>query len=235
MTIDAARHRVLIVEDDAKMAKAISSEVEGLGCEVRVASSGEEGFFLVYSFRPHLLILDLTLPGRNGIDILLQIREQNLELRVLVLTSHNEVKDRVFGLKAGADDYLGKPFSFAELLARVEALLRRGKTATVFSSVRLADLVVDVKARSATRSGVELVLTQREFDLLLYLVDNRGRTVSREMLSRDVWRETSRFTPIDNVIDVQMTRLRRKIDDPFEVKLLQTIRGVGFTLREPQS
>ncbi len=235
MSTEPALHRILVIEDDPALAKALKAEIADNGYEVQLAASGEEGFFLIYSFHPHLLVLDITLPGRSGLEILKQVREQGQDLRVLVLTSHNEVEDRVTGLKSGADDYLGKPFSFTELLARMESLLRRGHPQTESSKLRIADLVVDLDARKATRSGMELLLTQREFDLLLYLVEHRGRPVSREMLSRDVWRETSRFTPIDNVIDVQMTRLRRKIDDPFSIKLLQTIRGVGFRLRHTPS
>lgn len=234
MPEDPGKHRVLIIEDDPKMARTLAAGIGPSGYEVRVASSGEEGFFLVYDFDPHLLILDLNLPGRSGLEILKQIRDQGHDLRVLVLTSHNEVEDRVAGLKTGADDYLGKPFSFTELLARVEALLRRGQVPVKPQTLQVADLIIDMGSRTVRRSGVELMLTQREIDLLLYLAENQGRAISREALSRDVWHETSRFTPIDNVIDVQMTRLRRKIDDPFSVKLLHTIRGIGFMLREPQ-
>jgi DNA-binding response OmpR family regulator len=169
------------------------------------------------------------------LDILRQIRKEGLDVRVLILTSHNSIEDRVEGLRTGADDYLGKPFSFPELMARIDALLRRFLPPLQTSSLAVADLSLDTKTRTASRSGERLDLTTREFDLLLYLAENHGRTVSREMLARDVWRETSRFTPIDNVIDVQVARLRRKIDDPFAIKLLQTVRGLGFSLQEPQS
>ena len=234
MACSPTSRRVLIIEDDAKMARSLSEGVIAEGHEVKTAMSGEEGFFLVYNFRPHVILLDLNLPGRGGLDILRQIREQGLEVRVLVLTSHNEVEDRVEGLRAGADDYLGKPFAFSELLARIDALLRREQPAMSTRTFCVADLTLDIEARRARRLGADLALTQKEFDLLLYLVENCNRTVSREMLARDVWRENSRFTPIDNVIDVQMARLRRKVDDPFETKLLQTVRGVGFVLREPR-
>lgn len=227
------RSRILVVEDDRKMSAALVSGLEAAGYEVLAAESAEEGFFLVHAQRPDLLLLDLTLPHRNGLDILHQIRAEKLDLRVLILTSHNTVEDRVAGLNTGADDYLGKPFSFPELMARIDALLRRFLPAQP-SMVRVGDLVLDTKARTASRAGERLELTAREFELLLYLAGNVGRTVSREMLARDVWRETSRYTPLDNVIDVQVARLRRKIDDPFPIKLLQTIRGVGFSLREPQ-
>jgi len=223
---------ILIIEDDRKLSAALVSGIESAGYEVSTASSAEEGFFLVHRVRPQLLLLDLTLPHRNGLDILRQIRQEGIDLRVLILTSHNTIEDRVEGLATGADDYLGKPFSFAELLARIDALLRRFLPPKETFTETIGDLVLDTRARRAERDGQHLDLTAREFDLLLYLAANRDRTVSREMLARDVWRENSRYTPIDNVIDVQMARLRKKIDDPFSVKLLQTVRGVGFCLRE---
>lgn len=227
--------RILIIEDDRKMSSALVSGLEAAGFEVATASSAEEGFFLVHTLRPDLLLLDLTLPQRNGLDVLRQIRKEGIDMRVLILTSHNTVEDRVEGLRTGADDYLGKPFSFPELTARIDALLRRFLTPATGPVLVIGDLFIDTKNRTASRNGEQLELTAREFDLLLYLAENRGRTVSREMLAKNVWRETSRFTPIDNVIDVQIARLRKKIDDPFEVKLLQTVRGLGFSLREPQS
>jgi len=230
-----ARPKILIVEDDNKLSTALVSGIEGAGYDVSAASSAEEGFFLVHRLQPDLLLLDLTLPHRNGLDILQQIRKEGIDVRVLILTSHNTVEDRVAGLKTGADDYLGKPFSFPELLARIEALLRRILPPTPPQRISVGDLELDTKARIASRDSQKLELTAREFDLLLYLVENSGRTVSREMLARDIWQETSRYTPIDNVIDVQMARLRKKIDDPFPIKLLQTIRGIGFTLKEPQT
>lgn len=229
-----ARPRILIIEDDRRMSEALLSGMEAVGYDVTSARSAEEGFFLLHRGHPDLLVLDLTLPQRNGLEILQQIRSEGIDVRVLILTSHNTVEDRVNGLRSGADDYLGKPFSFPELLARIDALLRRVVPSPVSTSVNIGDLTLDTKARTASRSGQPLDLTVREFDLLLYLAENSGRTVSREMLANDVWRESSRFTPIDNVIDVQIARLRRKIDDPYPVKRLQTIRGIGFSLREPQ-
>ncbi len=230
-----SRPKILIIEDDRKLSEALVSGVETAGYDVTAASSAEEGFFLVHRLHPDLLLLDLTLPHRNGLDILQQIRTEGIDVRVLILTSHNTVDDRVAGLRSGADDYLGKPFSFPELLARIEALLRRILPPAPPQKVVVGDLNIDTKGRIASRNGQTLELTAREFDLLLYLVENSGRTVSREMLARDIWQETSRFTPIDNVIDVQMARLRKKIDDPFPVKLLQTIRGMGFSLKVPQT
>ncbi len=230
-----ARSRILIIEDDRKMSDALVSGIGAAGYDVMAASTAEEGFFLVHSQRPDLLLLDLTLPHRNGLDILQQIRSEGTDLRVLILTSHNTVEDRVEGLRTGADDYLGKPFSFPELMARIDALLRRFLPPLPTVPLNIGDLSLDTKTRTASRGGGRLDLTTREFDLLLYLAENRGRTVSREMLAKDIWHETSRFTPIDNVIDVQIARLRKKIDDPYPVKLLQTVRGIGFCLREPVS
>jgi two-component system copper resistance phosphate regulon response regulator CusR len=226
--------RILIVEDDNKMADALVSSLTSKGYEAILARTGEEAFFLAHTAEPHLVLLDLSLPQRGGLEILAQIRAMSHPPRVLILTSHNSVEDRVIGLNAGADDYLGKPFSYPELLARITSLLRRTAVVERPASLQLADVAVDVQSRTVSRSGIPLELTTREFDLLLYLLEHRNNAVSREMLAKDVWRETSRFTPIDNVIDVQMTRLRRKIDDPFPVKLLHTIRGVGFILREPE-
>jgi DNA-binding response OmpR family regulator len=230
-----SRSKILIIEDDRKLSEALASGIEAEGYAVRVASSGEEGFFLLHTDPADLVLLDLTLPYRNGLDILRQIRRERLDVRVLILTSHNAVEDRVEGLSTGADDYLGKPFSFPELLARIDALLRRMIPVRQDSTESVGDLVLHVRERTASRNGELLELTPREFDLLLYLAERKGQTVSREMLARDVWRETSRFTPIDNVIDVQMARLRKKIDDPFAVKLLQTVRGIGFSLRESKA
>ncbi|QHS53121.1 response regulator transcription factor [Edaphobacter sp. 12200R-103] len=227
--------RILIIEDDQKMSDALASGLQSAGYHVLTATSAEEGFFLVHNQSPDLLLLDLTLPHRNGLDILRQLRAEGADLRILILTSHNTVEDRVIGLTSGADDYLGKPFSFPELLARIDALLRRYLPVKNDPQLRIGDLALDRRSRTVTRSGESIDLTAREFDLLLYLAENTGRTVSREMLAQDIWRETSRFTPIDNVIDVQIARLRRKIDDPFTIKLLQTVRGLGFRLREPQA
>ena len=231
---EQGRSRVLVIEDDRKLADALRAGIAAEGYDVSVASSAEEGFFLVHSQHPDLLVLDLTLPQRNGLDLLRQLRQQRVDLRVMILTSHNSVEDRVEGLKSGADDYLGKPFSFPELTARIEALLRRFETTPASEVLRVGDLVVNARERKASRGGESLDLTAREFDVLLYLAERGGRIVSREMLAKEVWKENSRFSPLDNVIDVQIARLRRKLDDPFRVKLLQTVRGLGFCLREQQ-
>jgi DNA-binding response OmpR family regulator len=222
---------ILVVEDEQKMAKALREGLEADDYSVRVAHTGEEGFYLVQAQPFDLVILDVMLPGHDGFEILATLRKRGVKTPVLLLTSRDAVEDRVRGLDTGADDYLVKPFAFPELLARTRALLRRGSTETG-QRFKLADLEMDVAQRAALRGGQSLDLTAREFDLLEYLFENRGRVVSREMLARDIWRETSRQTPLDNVIDAQMVRLRRKLDGQFTTKLLHTVRGVGFVLRE---
>jgi len=174
------------------------------------------------------------LPGRDGLEILQTLRARGFLLPVLVLTARDGVSDRVAGLDAGADDYLVKPFAFPELLARVRALLRRSRGDQILR-LTVADLVLDVTTREASRSGRPLDLTAREFELLEYLVRHNGVIVSREMLARDVWHETRRGTPLDNVIDVHIARLRKKVDLDSEAKLIQTVRGVGFIVRESGS
>jgi len=226
--------RILIVEDEDKMARALRAGLEAEQFSVHVAATGEEGFFLASTENYDLVILDLMLPSHDGMEVLGALRHKRLSVPVLILTSKDTVEDRVRGLDAGADDYLVKPFAFSELLARIRALLRRGRPEPA-GILRLADLEMDAAGRVVSRGGRELALTAREFDLLEYLLRQQGRVVSREMLARDVWQETARYTPLDNVIDVHIAHLRRKLDEPFGRKLLHTVRGVGFVLREEAS
>jgi len=223
--------QILVVEDEQKMAAALRDGLEADGYSVHVAHTGEEGFYLINAQPFDLAVLDVMLPGHDGFEILSTIRRRGIKTPVLLLTSRDAVEDRVRGLDIGADDYLIKPFAFPELLARIRVLLRRGKTA-IDERFKLADLELDHGRRLVTRSGQQIELTPREFELLDYFFLNRGRVVSREMLARDIWKETARQTPLDNVIDAQMVRLRKKIDGQFEPKLLHTVRGVGFVLRE---
>jgi two-component system copper resistance phosphate regulon response regulator CusR len=224
--------RILVVEDETKVAHALREGLAREKYEVVVAPTGEEGFFLVNAEEFDLVLLDLMLPGRDGLQVLSTLRKRGLKTPVLILTARDAIEDRVEGLDQGADDYLVKPFAFPELLARVRALLRRGRTDQALQ-LRFADLEMDVTNRKARRSGRSLELTAREFELLEYLLRHSEHIVSREMLARDIWKEI-RATPIDNVIDVHINRLRRKLDDPFEPKLIHTVRGVGFVLREEQ-
>ncbi len=229
--IGVAAVRILVVEDEQKVAEALRAGLEAQQYEVSVARSGEEGFFLLNTATFDLVVLDLMLPGRDGLDVLRTIRQRGLTVPVLVLTARDAVEDRVLGLDSGADDYLVKPFAFPELLARIRVLLRRGR-GEARPRLALADLEMDLLARQVTRGGTLLSLTSREFDLLAYLLRHQGQVVSREMLAEEVWQQPVRATPLDNVIDVQIARLRRKVDDPFPTPLIHTVRGVGFTLRE---
>ena len=214
---------ILVVEDETKVARALSEGLAREGYEVTVARTGEEGYYLLDARSFDLVVLDLMLPGRDGLEILATLRSRDRGIPVLILTARDAVEDRVVGLDAGADDYLVKPFAFPELSARIRALLRRGR-AEQSSRLQVADLEVDVAARRVTRGGRILELTAREFELLEYLLRNRGRVVSREMLSRDVWKEAGRATPLDNVIDVHIARLRRKVDEAFEARLDPALR-----------
>jgi len=221
--------RILVVEDDKKVARALREGLQAEHYDVRVAPTGEEGFFLVNHEVFDLVLLDLMLPRRDGVEVLTTLRKRGLQTPVLILTARDTVDDRVQGLDLGADDYLVKPFAFPELVARIRALLRRGRMDQVLK-LQLDDLEMDLLTRRVTRRGLTLDLTAKEFELLEYLLRHQGRVVSREMLARDVWQVAARATPLDNVIDVSIARLRRKIDDPFEKKLLHTLRGVGFML-----
>jgi len=226
--------RILVIEDEPKVAKAIKQGLEGEHYDVVVATTGEEGFFRLNSETFDVLILDLMLPGRDGLEILATARQRGLATPVLILTAKDAVEDRVIGLDAGADDYLVKPFAFAELLARIRALLRRGRTDQVLR-LKAADLDMDLVTRTVTRAAEPLELTPREFELLEYLMRHHRQVVSREMLSRDVWKESARATPLDNVIDVHVARLRKKVDQGRPGRLIHTVRGVGFVLREEEA
>ena len=225
------RARVLVIEDDPKVAAAVKAGLVAEGYEAIVSSTGEDGYFRATTEPFDIILLDIGLPGRNGLEILASLRKGGLTLPVMLLTARDAVEDRVLGLDAGGDDYLIKPFAFAELLARLRALLRRGRPEEALR-LRLADLELDPVARTAKRQQSQIDLTPREFELLEYLLRHQGQIVSREMLARDVWREPLRGTPIDNVVDVHITRLRKKIDYGFTPRLIHTIRGVGFLMRE---
>jgi two-component system, OmpR family, copper resistance phosphate regulon response regulator CusR len=223
--------RVLLVEDETKVAEALRQGLSRERYDVTVAHDGEDGFFQASSMAFDLVVLDVMLPGRDGFEILKALRSRGLQAPVLMLTARDAVADRVEGLDRGADDYLVKPFAFPELLARMRVLLRRGRAGEL-ARMTLADLSLDVVTREVTRGLRPLDLTLREFDVLAYLLRHAGELVSRGMLARDVWKETSRATSLDNVIDVHMTRLRRKVDGDAAARLIHTVRGVGFVLRE---
>jgi two-component system copper resistance phosphate regulon response regulator CusR len=223
--------RILVVEDESKLAQALAKGLEAQHYDVVTAPTGEDGFFHANAEVFDLVILDLMLPGRSGLEILKVLRQRGLQTPVLILTARDGIDDRVLGLDLGADDYLVKPFAFPELLARIRALLRRGRPADVLR-LKVADLELDTVTRKVARGRRVLDLTARELDLLEYLLRHQGHLVSREMLAHDVWKEPRRATPLDNVIDVQMARLRRKVDTGADQRLIHTVRGVGFVLKE---
>jgi DNA-binding response OmpR family regulator len=223
--------RVLVVEDEQKVANALREGLEGERYDVVVERTGEGAFFRVNTESFDVILLDLNLPGRDGLEILQALRQRGMKTPVLVLTARDSLNDRVAGLDAGADDYLIKPFAFAELLARIRALVRRGRV-TETPRLMVGDLEMDLVTRKVARGGQPVELTVREFELLEFLMRYHGQVVSRETLARDVWKETARTTPLDNVIDVHIARLRRKVDLEQNLKLIHTVRGVGFMLRE---
>ena len=222
--------KILLIEDHAKTARALASGLRGEGFEVTTAKTGEEGFFLLSRESFDVVVLDWMLPGRDGIEVLRTLRAGGSKTPVLLLTARDAIEDRVLGLNAGADDYLVKPFAFAELLARVRALLRRVDSGNELRQ-QIGDLTFNLQTRRVARRAREIALTPREFDLLTFLARHHDQTVTRQMIAREVWREPNRATPLDNVIDVHLAHLRRKLDDGETVKLIQTVRGVGFVLR----
>jgi len=225
--------KILIIEDEIKVGQALKTGLEAEQYGVTLAATGEEGFFLATTEVFNLIILDLMLPGRDGMQILEELRNRGDQLPVLVLTARDSVEDRVLGLDNGADDYLVKPFAMAELLARVRNLLRRSREGQSMF-LELGDLKLDLVDREVSRGGRNIQLTLREFDLLVYLMRQQGQIVSRKMIAWEVWQESGRATTLDNIIDVHIARLRKKIDKDFEIKLLHTIRGVGFIMKERQ-
>ena len=222
---------VLVVEDEQKVAAALQEGLESEGYAVAVAPTGEDAYFRVQTERYDVVVLDLTLPGRDGLQVLRALRQRGVDTRVLILTARDTLDDRVKGLDSGADDYLVKPFAFAELIARIRALVRRGR---VVESPRLGigDLNMDLWTRKVTRDGRSIDLTAREFELLEHLLRFQGQVVSRDTMAREVWQERGRTPTLDNVIDAHIARLRKKIDHDWPVKLVHTIRGVGFVVRE---
>ena len=225
------RGRLLVVEDEQKVAYALREGLCSEGYDVTVERTGEAAFFRINTETFELILLDLGLPGRDGLDILQAIRKGGVETPVLVLTARDTVAARVAGLNSGADDYLIKPFAFAELLARIQAVVRRGPPSEA-RRLTVGDMAIEMATRQVTRGQEPVDLTAKEFDLLAYLARHAPRVVSRDTLVREVWRETSSSTTLNNIIDVHVSRLRRKVDREGLVKLIHTVRGVGFVVRE---
>jgi len=220
------------VEDEEKTRASIREGMVLEGWNVTEAADGGEASRLLKAGGFDLCVLDRMLPGRDGIELLGQLRGRGDATPVLMLTARGTLNDRLQGLDGGADDYLTKPFAFAELIARCRALLRRSDRNPP-RVLRCGDLQLDTRARVAVRAGREIALTPREVDVLEYFMLNQGHTVSREMLERDVWKQPRRLTSLDNVIDVQIMRLRKKVDAEGEPSLIRTERGVGYRIGEP--
>lgn len=220
--------RILVVEDERKVLRGLERGLQAEGYDVFGAATGEEGFQQAIAQRFDCVVLDLLLPGRDGLQVLAHLRQIGNKLPVLILTARDAVADRVTGLDAGADDYLVKPFAFAELLARLRVLLRRERGGSE-TMLRADDLEVDLLNRRATRVGQELPLTLREFEVLAYLLRHKNQVVTRDMLGREVWKEPN--YALTNVIDVYINLLRRKVEKPGQRPLIHTLRGLGYSLR----
>jgi two-component system, OmpR family, response regulator len=225
------RRRILVVEDDPVTAGQLVDSLTANGYQVDLAANGNDAMSRGRSETYAVLTIDRLLPDLDGIAVMQQLRQEGIATPVLIVSALGEIDDRVRGLRAGGDDYLVKPFAFAELLARVEALARRSATVVRETVLRVGDLEVDLVARSVSRRGREIKLLPREFQLLEYLLRNEGRVVPRAMLLQHVW--DLHFDPTTNIIDVYVGRVRRKVDDEQAYPLIHTVRGVGYCLRAP--
>jgi two-component system, OmpR family, copper resistance phosphate regulon response regulator CusR len=221
--------RLLVIEDQKKLLSSLQRGLEEEGYEVVAAASGEQGYYAATTEDFDAVVLDLMLPGRGGLQVLRDLRANGFRRPILILTARDTIEDRVAGLDTGADDYLVKPFAFAELLARIRALLRRGVPGRdVF--LRAEDLEMDLLARLVVRGGVELDLTRREFELLEFLLRHKNATVTRDMITREVWKDAG--GTLTNSIDVYVNLLRKKVERPGSKQLIHTVRGVGYALRD---
>src|ERR1700720_4634434 len=224
-----ARRRILLVEDDPETAEQLVESLATSGYQVDLAVDGNDALSRGRSADYAVMAIDRMLPGIDGIAVIRRLREDGIATPALIISALGEVDDRVRGLRAGGDDYLVKPFAFAELLARIEALLRRGGGGATTTRLKLADLEMDLLGRTVTREGREIELLPREFRLLEFLMRHAGQVVTRTMLLEKVW--DYHFDPQTNVIDVHVSRLRQKIDKGFAKPLLHTVRGAGYCLR----
>src|SRR6516165_3843939 len=227
-----ARRRILVVEDDPETSGQLVDSLTTNGYQVDVAANGNDGLSRGRSSEYAVITIDRMLPDIDGITVMRHLREEGIATPILIISALGEIDDRVRGLRAGGDDYLVKPFAFAELLARVEALARRSAAVVKDTVLRVGDLKLDLVARTASRGGQDIDLLPREFQVLEYLVRNEGHVVPRAMLLQHVW--DLHFDPTTNIIDVYVGRVRRKIDSGHAYPLIHTIRGVGFCLRAPE-
>ena len=222
--------RVLVVEDDKKIASFVKKGLEAAGFAVDHAPDGEEGLHLALTESYDAAIIDLMLPKLDGLTLIENIRKDRINTPIIILSAKGSIDDRVRGLQTGSDDYLTKPFAFSELLARVQALIRRSTGTSEPTTLSLADLTMDLLAREIYRGGKKIELQPREFSLLEYLMRNTGKVVSKTMIMEHVW--DYHFDPQTNVVEARVSRLRDKIDKGFGNKLIHTVRGVGYVLKE---
>ena len=225
--------RLLLIEDDVKIALFVKTGLQEAGFAVDHADNGEDGLHLALTEPYDVAVVDLMLPKVDGLRIIQQMRDQDIHTPVLILSAKRKVEERVQGLKSGGDDYLTKPFAFSELIARVQALLRRSTLTAHPTELKFADLRMDLTTRHITRSGVKINLQPLEFSLLEYLMRNAERVVSKTMIMEHVWDYD--FNPQTNVVEARICYLRDKIDKGFESKLIHTVRGVGYVLKEDTS
>ena len=223
------RRRILVIEDDPETASQLVDFLGTRGYQTDLAHNGDDGLRLASSHSYAVMTIDRMLPGVDGLSIIRKLRESGNDTPALIVSALGEVDDRVRGLRGGGDDYLVKPFAFAELLARIEALARRSTTVAKETVLRVGDLELDLVARTANRAGQEIELLPREFQVLEYLVRNAGQVVPRAMLLQHVW--NLNFDPTTNIIDVHVGRVRRKVDNHRSYPLIHTVRGVGFCVR----
>ncbi len=222
--------RVLVVEDDKKIASFVANGLKQAGFAVDIASDGEDGVHMALHESYDAAVIDIMLPKLDGLSLIEELRRQKMKTPVIILSAKHSVDDRVKGLQAGGDDYLTKPFAFSELLARVQALIRRANGATEPTRLTVGDISIDLLTREVTRGGKKIDLQSREFSLLEYLMRNAGRAVSKTFIMEHVY--DYNFDPLTNVVDVLVSRLRNKVDRDFEKKMIHTIRGVGYVLKE---
>jgi len=227
-----SQRRILVIEDDHETAEQLVDSLSASGYQVDLAVDGDDGLSRGRSAEYAVMTIDRMLPGIDGIGIIRRLREDGIVTPALIVSALGEIDDRVRGLRAGGDDYLVKPFAFAELLARVDALARRSDTGVKETVLRVGDLDLDLVSRTASRSGREIELLPREFQVLEYLVRNEGQVVPRAMLLQHVW--DLHFDPTTNIIDVYVGRVRRKVDGQQAYPLIHTIRGVGYCVRAPR-
>jgi len=224
--------KILIVEDEPKTGDYLRQGLREAGFVVDLVANGTDGLHLALDGEHDLVILDVMLPGLDGWQVLKNMRSRGQQMPVLFLTARDQVEDRVKGLELGADDYLVKPFSFAELLARVRTILRRGRSGIEATTLVVADLELDLLRRRVSRGGKRIDLTAKEFGLLELLMRRQGEVLPRTLIASQVW--DMNFDSDTNVIEVAMRRLRNKVDDPFEPRLIQTVRGMGYVLEVPE-